>query len=320
LRRAAVTGLVVALLAGTTAAFVITEELKLERSPVTRPRFDRIFSPVCNCPREVARLVLRLRREETIDAVIVDDDGDPVRTLASDLRRAPGRLGFRWDGRNDAGAVVPEGPYRLRLHLADERRTIVIPNRVRVDTTPPVVELESLAPSELSPDGDRRSDAARITFSVNEGVQPLVVVDGGVAARGRWRPAGRSAVIWRGTKAGRPLPAGLYAVALQARDRAGNLSEPTTPTAVTIRYIELAGESLRARRGGVLRFRVLTGAEDFRWSLRTRDARRPLLAGTAATATVAIRLAATIRPGRYVLRATASGHSDEAAVVVRARP
>ena len=238
MRRAAVTVLVFALLAGTAAAFVVTEELKLERSPIGRPRFDRVFSPVCDCPKETARLVLRLRRSDTIDAVIVDADGDPVRTLASGSRRVPGRLVLRWNGRNDAGAVVPEGAYQLRVHLADERRTIVIPNRVRVDTTPPTVALVSLAPRLLSPDGDGRSDAARAVFRSSERARPLVLVDGALAARGRVRAGGTSAVAWRGTKDGRPLPAGLYGVALQARDRAGNLSEPTPATAVTIRYIE----------------------------------------------------------------------------------
>jgi hypothetical protein len=319
LRRVAVTGLVVALLAGTTAAFVITEELKLERSPIGRPRFDRVFSPVCDCPQKTARLVLRLRREDTIEAVIVDEDGSPVRMLASESRRVPGRLVFRWNGRDDAGTVVPEGRYRLRVHLADERRTIVIPNRVRVDTTPPAIELVSFAPREFSPDGDGRNDAAQIAFRSSEWARPVVLVDDELAGRGRWRAGGRSELAWPGTKAGKPLSPGLYAVALQARDRAGNVSEPTTPTVVTVRYIELAGERLRVRRGGVLQFRVLTDASAFHWALRAREARRPLVTGAAATATVATRLPARVRRGRYILRVTASGHSDEAVVLVQAR-
>jgi FlgD Ig-like domain len=321
LRRIAVTVLVLTLLAGTTVAFVLTEELKLERSPITRPRLDRVFGPTCSCPQRTARLVFRLRRADTIDAVIVDADGAAVRTLASGRRYAPGRLVFRWDGRNEDGAVVPDGPYRLRLRFAQERRTIVVPNVVRVDTEPPAVELVSLAPRVLSPDGDSRRDTARVAFRLGERARPLLLVDGRQAYRARVHAARSAAFRWPGTVAGRPLPAGRYTVTLRAQDLAGNVSEPTPATAVAIRYVELAQDSLRARRGGVLRFRVLTDAEQVRWALWPRGgtARRPLLTGAASPADVAVQLPARIRPGRYVLRVGASGHGAEAAVVVRAR-
>ncbi len=50
---------------------------------------------------------------------------------------------------------MPEGRYRPRVHLASERRTIVLPNPIRVDVTPPQIELRSLRPRVFSPDGDR---------------------------------------------------------------------------------------------------------------------------------------------------------------------
>ena len=164
--------------------------------------------------------------------MIVDRDGEAVRTLTPTARHPRGRLVLRWSGRNDAGAVVPDGPYRLRLHFADERRTIVIPNRVRVDTTPPAVELISVAPRLLSPDGDGRNDAARVEFRSSERARPLVLVDGGGRARGGFRAAGQTALAWAGTKARerrfRPVSTSLHS---QARDRAGNLSEPTAEPA-----------------------------------------------------------------------------------------
>lgn len=321
LRRLAVTVLVLALLAGTTAAFALTEALKLERSPVARPRFDRVFSPTCACPQATARLELRLRRGDTIDAVIVDDDGVLVRTLVSGSRRVPGRLVFHWNGRNEANAVVPDGEYRLRVHLADERRTIVIPNVVRVDTRAPAVELVSLFPQRLSPDGDGRRDRARIVVRLSEPARPLLLVDGEVAVEGRRHAAGTAELAWPETANGTRLQAGLYGLTLRAQDRAGNVSPATETRIVHIRYIKLARETLQARRRGVLRFRVLTDARRFRWTLfgRGGKAHRPLLTGTTTSAHVARRLPRRIRPGRYVLRVTAHGHSDEAAVVVRAR-
>lgn len=313
--------LVLTLLAGTTVAFVLTEELKLERSPITRPRLDRVFSPTCACPQRTARLAFRLRRAETIDAVIVDVDGNAVRTLESGSRHTPGPLVFRWDGRNEEGAVVPDGFYRLRLRFARERRTIVVPNVVRVDTEAPAVELVSLAPTVLSPDGDGRRDAARVAFRLGERARPLLLVDGREAFRARLYAARSAAFHWPGTVAGRPLPEGRYTVALRAQDLAGNVSAPTPATTIAVRYVELAADSLRARRGGILRFRVLTDAGQVEWALWERGgaARRPLLAGTASPGHVAVLLPRRIRPGRYVLRVTANDHGAEAAVVVRAR-
>jgi FlgD Ig-like domain len=321
LRRLAVTVLVLALLAATTAAFALTEALKLEGSPVTRPQFDRIFSPTCACPQEIARLGLRLRRADTIDAVIVDADGAPVRTLVSGSRRVPGRLLFLWNGRSDADAVVPDGEYRLRVHFADERRTIVIPNVIRVDTLAPTVELVRLSPQRLSPDGDGRRDRARVEFRLSEPARPLLLVDGAVAVEGRRHAAGTAELAWPETAYGSRLQAGLYGLALQAQDRAGNVSAPTDTSIVHIRYIELARATLQTRRSGVLRFRVLTDARRFRWTLLGRGgkANRPLLTGTATRAHLMLRLPKRIRPGRYVLRVTAQGHGDQAAVIVRAR-
>jgi hypothetical protein len=313
--------LVLTLLAGTTVAFVLTEELKLERSPITRPRVDRVFSPTCACPQRTARLAFRLRRSNTLDAVIVDADGTAVRTLAAGSRHTPGRLVFRWDGRNEEGAVVPDGPYQIRIRFARERRTILVPNVVRVDTEPPEVELVSFVPRSLSPDGDGRRDAARVAFRLGERARPVLLVDGLPAYRARVHAAESAAFRWPGTAAGRPLPAGRYAVALRAHDPAGNVSPPTPATTVAIRYIELAGDSFRARRGRVLRFQVFTDAGQFQWALGRRGStgRPPLLAGIATGMDVAVRLPRRIRPGRYVLRVAANDHGDKAAVVVRAR-
>jgi hypothetical protein len=311
--------LVLALLVGTTAAFGVTEALKVERSSVTRPQFDRLFSPTCLCAQRTARLELRLREADTIDAVIVDADGAPVRTLASESRQAAGRAVFHWDGTSDEGAVVPDGRYRLRIHLDDERRTILIPDVVRVDTRPPAIELLDLAPLLLSPDGDGVNDRARIEFRLSDRARPLLLVDGSPAARGRVR-GGTGTLLWPEAADHGRLPPRPYTLALQAEDLAGNVSAPTAGATVRIRYVELARKTVRTRRGGVLRFRVLTDARQYRWALvRRSGSRRPLISGAASATPLSVRLPAQVRRGRYVLRVAASGHSDEATVVVRRR-
>jgi hypothetical protein len=313
--------LVLALLVGTTTAFALTQALKLERSPVARARIDPVFSPTCGCSRAMARLAFRLRREDTLDLDVVDADGDPVRTLATDEQRARGSVVVRWDGRDDQGELVPDGSYRLQVHLEHDRRTIVIPDRVRVDTQPPEVELVSIAPRRFSPDGDRKNDSAAIVFRSDERVRPVVLVDGARAFAGELTRAGSGEVLWGGTVDGGPLSAGAYLVSLEGRDRAGNVSAPTGAVSVRVRYVQLTPSVLRGRPGDLVPYRVRTDAERFDGSLfRPGRADRPVaLWGPAETGRSLLRLPLNIRPGRYVLRVTANGHSADAVVLVRAR-
>lgn len=306
-----------ALLGATTAAFAVTEALKLERSPIARPRFRSTFSPTCGCKLETVKLSLRLRRDETIDAVVLDGDGRPVRTLVSGVDYVPARIKFTWDGRNDAGALVPDGPYRLRVHLARERRTIVVPNVFEVDTKPPSVRLLGVAPRTLSPDGDGRGDSAKITYRIPERARLIVLVDGARAYERPTHVAGDGTFRWPATRKGAPLDAGTYELALAARDRAGNRSQPTATVEVRVRYVALESRRLHARRSGTLRARVDTDATRARWMLTRPGLRRPLLRGNVHDGLVRARLPHRLPAGRYFLRVTTSGHSTRALVLVR---
>lgn len=314
--RAGLTALVLALLAGTTAAFALTEALKLERSPVTAPRFTRVFSPTCDCRTSVARLALTLREEDTVEAAIVDRDGHHVRVLATGLDRPAGLVRFRWNGRDDRGRVVSDGGYRLRIRLREKERTIVIPNAIRVDTAAPTAALVSVRPRVFSPDGDRRNDRTVVTYRASEASRALLFVDGAPAVRARRGPAGTRSISWGGRIQRRPLPPGRHELVVRVQDRAGNMTA-TGAARVRIRYIELAREQVRVRRGGTVRFRVLTDARSFSWSLVGRRG-RVLAQGSARRAGVAARLPRTVRPGRYVLAVSANGYSDRGLVTVLA--
>jgi hypothetical protein len=317
LPRLAVTAVVLALIGGTTAAFTLTEALKLERSPIGKVRFRAYFSPTCDCAKSTARLSFRLREEDRLDAVVVDSDGEPVRALASGEERSPGRVVYRWDGRTDAGTPAPDGAYRLRVHLDEQRRTIVVPNVFRLDTEAPSVELVSLAPRILSPDGDGRRDSATLEISLGETARPIVLVDGDRAEFGRLAEAGEAELDWSGTSEGTDLANGTYVVGVEARDRAGNLSSPSSGITVRIHYVTLGRSSYRARRDGVLRFRVSSDAERIRWRLVRRG--RVVLTGETDRGAVAEQLPSRVKRGRHVLQVTANGHSDEATVFVRPR-
>ncbi|HEY7195927.1 MAG TPA: FlgD immunoglobulin-like domain containing protein [Gaiellaceae bacterium] len=322
MHRVAVTALVLALLGGTTAAFALTQSLKLKRSPVTRPVFDRWVSPGCDCKSERARLSLVLRDGDTVDAEIVNAGGDRVRTLAAGLRRPKGRVTFVWDGRDDAGKAVPDGRYRLRMHLDDQRRTIVLPTPVIVDTVPPRGRIVRVLRRTISPDGDRRGDRLWVRYRSNEEARAILLANGVPVVRTKNRRAGAFTLFWDGRIAGHPAKAGPYAISLQLVDEAGNVSEPTPPVRVRVEYLQLVVGTAAVRRGGVLRFRVDTQAKSYRWMLfRPGGQGRPgsLVVSGFGSGRTAVRLPERAGPGTYVLRARVGRHSDQASIVVRPR-
>ena len=179
--RLAPAALVAALLVATSAAFVVTEKLKLTRSPIIGPTVAKVFSPVCDCDTSAAEIRFRLRKPDRVSVAIVDSGGDVVRELARDRRQGRRFVTYLWDGRDGAGRVVAEGTYRPRVHLDAQRRTIVMPNRIRVDTTPPRVKTFTARPLVISPDGDGRFDRAKIRYRLDERAAVELYV-GGVRA------------------------------------------------------------------------------------------------------------------------------------------
>jgi hypothetical protein len=231
--RLVVTGLVWGLLVATTVAFVATAALKLERPPVGEMRGDRALSPTCACPKRFARVSFRLKEADTVDVAIVDEEGKEVRALATEARLGRGRAGFRWNGRDDAGELVPDGPYRLRVELAEADRTATFARRIVVDTESPTVRLLAVAPSTVDPGGE-----VELRFELSEAARVFVRADGRRAGRLGRVGAGHREAIWPVAEGGRALGPGDYELALVARDRAGNRSLPSQ----SIRF-SIAGSS-----------------------------------------------------------------------------
>ena len=134
--------LVLALLAGTAAAFGVTESLKTSQSPILQTQVSKTFSPVCGCGTHAARIVFRLRRADRLVIAIQDSRSRTVRVLFSSRHKVPaGVHEWAWNGRLDGGARAPDGNYRPRVELEDSDRVIVLPNRIALDTQPPQVTL-----------------------------------------------------------------------------------------------------------------------------------------------------------------------------------
>ncbi len=300
--------LVAALLAATAAAFVYAEKLKLTPSPILGTRVDKVFSPVCACETGTASISFRLRQRDRVTVDLIDGNGDSVRTLVKDSPTPRGRVSIDWNGRGDTGRVVPEGSYRPRVHLADERRTIVLPNPIRVDVTPPRVELVSLSPRIFSPDGDGRAEKVVARYRVDERAGVLLYVDGEQRVRKRGQQK-NGRIEWFGRLGGEPMPPGVYEVSLGARDVAGNVGPPTRDKAVLIRYVALGRDRIETAAGARFAVLVLSDAAKVEWRLGTR-------VGVARPGT--LRLRAPLQPGRYTLTVSANGFSTRAAVFVRA--
>lgn len=256
--------IVLALLGATAAAFAVTERLKLERSPITGTKVDRVFSPVCECARDVAVVSFVLRRAGKVTMDMLDGDGKRVRRLVQDREEQRGRVSYTWDGRDDSERIVEEGVYRPRVELDEHGRTIVLPNPIRVDTTAPRIRFLRARPQVFSPDGDGRRDRLTARYETNELSRAMMLVDGRRRVLSKFRST-EGQLVWFGRVSGRPVPPGTYEIRLRAFDRAGNRSSSRRVIPVVVRYIELTRDRIEVVAGRRFSVGVLTDALSYRW-------------------------------------------------------
>jgi hypothetical protein len=282
------------LIGATAAAFVVTERLKLEPSPVTKVFVTKLFSPTCACAHRVARVAFRLRHANRVTVAVVDEQRRLVATILGPVGRRRGRVVAVWDGRDQDGAVVPDGTYRPRIHL--RHRTILMPNPIHVDTTPPTLSHVHVSPRVLGP-----RTALRVRYRVSEPARISVFLSGRRIVLGRstktswkveWRPHGRP---------------GHYLVTASARDVAGNRSARTRPLQVLIPLRVLA-KRVRVRPNGRVGVRLETDGRAYFWRLGRRGA-------FASGRTLVVR--APKKPGTYTLVIRQDKVPHRVTVVVR---
>lgn len=312
MRRNATLLIVLGLLAGSALAFGVAERLKLEKSPVAGTEVDKVFSPVCRCPQRRASIAFRLRRADRLTLSLLDSEGKRVRTLVDGERYNRGLHHFVWNGGDDDGKLVPEGLYRPKVVLGNADRTIVLPNPIRVDVTPPTIAVVSVKPRAISPDGDGRGDVVRVRYRANERARGTLLVNGlrRVLSQ-RQRLSGQ--LEWKAGGSGvRTLPPGIYRLAVQAQDLAGNLSKIAPAGRVRLRYIGLSPLRADAKPGARVSYEVSADAPRVHWILRRGSSVvRRWQAGRK------IRFRAPNALGRYVLTARVAGHRARATLVVR---
>jgi hypothetical protein len=323
LQRLLSTTLVLGLLVATAAAFAVTEGLKLVKPAVTRtlivsaasaagrPHELKAFSPTCHCATDRAYLRFWLRHADTLTLDVLDRERRVVATLV-DSRRVHSRWNrFAWDGRSDEGTVAPDGSYQFRIHLAGQHRTILLPNRLVLDTKPPLVRQVTVIRDTFSPDGDGRADAVRVKYRLDGPARAILFVGGEQVVQTRFRPV-RGELPWYGKVRGRTLPQGTYHLRVAGVDLAGNVTPVAKQPVVVVhvRYIALARPAIVVKAGTKLGIGVRTNASSYTWRLDGES-------GVESKNLLVVR--APKRAGVYHLVVTENGHSARARVVVRPR-
>ncbi len=301
--------IVLALLGATAAAFAVTERLKLERSPVTGTRVDRVFSPVCECARDVAVISFVLRRRETVTVDILDRGGRSIRTLVRNRREPAGRVSYTWDGRDNLERVVSEGVYRPRVQLERNGRTIILPNPIRVDTTAPVITLARVFPRVFSPDSDGTRDRVTATYRIDERARAVMLVDGRQRVQSKFRRVEGNLVVVRSRQRSRRAARARTRSAFVPSIAPGIARRELEPYRLLVRFVALSRERIEVLAGKRFSVRVLTDADSYRWLF---DGRR----GVGRREVLVLR--APDEPGTYSLYVTVGGRAARAEVVVAA--
>jgi hypothetical protein len=312
LARALSIATVLGLLLASALAFAITERAKTALSPIASTEVTKVFSPkAAETTDRYARVRFRLRTRERLSVWIEDRHGTNVRTLLDSRTEKRGaHIDVQWDGFADDGLLEPSGTYRPVVKLENSHRTIVLPNPIVLDTTPPRITVPKPLHPLLSPDGDHHGDLFRVHYRIDKHAHALLFVRVG----GRQRqveftrtqlPTGE--LQWNGKVQGKALPPGTYLLSVAAQDTAGNRSKPYPFAVANIRYVSLARKRVVVKAGNRFAIRVSTDAPTVQWKLHGRS-------GTAARGTLHFR--APKSKGVFFLYVFVGNHAARCAVVV----
>jgi hypothetical protein len=286
------------LVAATFGAFFLAQSLKHSPSAVQQYRLTPFFSPNGDGRFERMTVTFKLKKSDNVTVTVVDAKGDQVRELAGDESiPAYTPVRFKWDGRKDDGARAPDGMYRIRLSLKHQGRSVIVPRKTRLDTTPPRPRVVSVGPeSGPGPELLPRADGKPARIHLSAAGRHLKV---SIYKMGPGRPRkvidalpgvhdGIRTVTWDGTvdgHGGRPVSAGTYLAGVEVRDEAGNtgrspqLGRDGLPLAgygqvlpghggITVRYLAVEPPLVVTPTGAVALFGVDARQQAYSWTVR----------------------------------------------------
>ena len=318
------------LVAATIAAFFVTQQLKSEDALVLRfAAQPKQFSPNGDGKRDRTRVGFDLSRPATVSFYVMDGEGNEIRRLVDERALAgDAKHRFRWDGRDDDGAPVPDGLYRMRVVQRSEGRVIDSAKRVRVDRRPPRVVLLEAVPGVIAPREPGQAPEVVVRYRGPSNTAPEFRVfrtdvpgDPRVVRRFRGNESRRG--IWHGEVAvgperTEPAPDGDYAITVTVRDKAGNpvvapaeIPRPAMAragTGVSARSFTLSGplEVIPAGSAATLEAGPIDRSLDFVVS-RYGDP-EPIRSGGRIAGRFRVHIPSDARTGLYLVRVRAGRH------------
>jgi len=320
------------LVAATLAAFFVTQRLKQSSRLVQTLAVTHYYSPHLKFKRASIRIRLT-RRADDATVSILGPDGDPVRRLV-DNRHYARRVAIQlfWNGRDDAGRIVPDGVYKIRVSLRHQGRSVTLLDEIHVDGTPPrpIVRVQK-------PGGGSgplifplpRGGPVRFTLSdpgaVGTPVFRVYRTDL-PKARGVARLAARPGAkggTWDGSvarDAGGPAPPpGVYVIVARVSDRAGNpgssfpfarphKGDPAGGAGVTVRYVAAQAPLGATRAGRPIPVFVDARRARYRWFLRRVGAGPIVAQGGGQGPLLRPKVPGSTPAGVYVLTLRAGSH------------
>jgi hypothetical protein len=297
------------LVGATVAAFFTAQRLKGEPAVAQVRELKHVFSPNNDHVKDVNRFSVELRERAEVSVDVVDASGDAVRRLADDAVVAPQKpLQLRWDGRTDAGRIVPDGRYRVRVTLRREGRSVTVPRTTLVDTLAPRPRVRRITPGPIVGPvaGPVQIEVGSVSRRLTKSARVYRIDGGDPHAVAELPPVTDTRTLaWNGQVAGKPAPPGVYVVQVTARDRAGN--EGTAPAKVptarddargkpglTVRTIAAEPPARPVTAGQKVHVNVDARGRPYRWQLRRLGQARPVKRGRA-------------RPGQHQITVTAPG-------------
>jgi subtilase family serine protease/flagellar hook assembly protein FlgD/fibronectin type 3 domain-containing protein len=152
----------------------------------------------------------------SVSARVVTLGGAPVRALATDVSMGTGPLTFAWDGRNDAGNVVNDGPYRIVIDAVTACGALSTRSvSVELDNTAPVASIASPTPGQIVsvtvPVSGSAFDKNFLGYVLESGLTPI-------GEPGRSQVRDRALGVWDVGEL-----EGLQTLRLTVEDKAGNV-------------------------------------------------------------------------------------------------
>ncbi len=347
----------VALAIATIAAFFVTQHLKVTTPvvngfPAPAPAaINPINGRTCAVHQHdgTVKLVNHRRmfvsfylqnRSDNVDVYIVNQDGNIVRTIGSDVymqARPPKRHRFVWDGRTDNGSVAPDGTYYIKVSLIHQGRSVLISNPagaepVTVVTVPPHPRITSVRPKLIPQKG---VSGATIHYTGANGLPGRILVyrtdPPGPPRLVKNFAAGRNGTsVWDGTlPGGRPAPQGTYIFRLEVTDKACNIGYfppewPPVPgttahDGVTVRYLAAQTPTAAVPAGTAATVYVDARQHAYHWALLRPGSRHTLASGTTRDFQLQVPLPGA-GPGVYELALRSGDHRTAAPLVASKAP